>query len=155
GALEAFTKAKEFGLKCFYDLPTGHWRAARRLLEAERTLWPEWEMTLGYFQDSETKLARKDKELNLADMIITASTFTASTLKEFPGELPPVKVIPYGFPVVMEGPKSAVQISTSRPLRLLFVGALSQGKGIANVFAAVKPLGNKVELTVVGLKGGR
>src|SRR6185369_8333095 len=106
GALEAFTKAKEFGLKCFYDLPTGHWRAARRLLEAERTLWPEWEMTLGYFQDSETKLARKDKELNLADMIITASTFTASTLKEFPGELPPVKVIPYGFPVVMEGPKS-------------------------------------------------
>jgi glycosyltransferase involved in cell wall biosynthesis len=154
GALESFTIAKTLGLKCIYDLPIGYWRAARRLLEREQARWPDWASTLVGLQDSAAKLARKDEELRLADLIITASSFTAGTLRDFPGDLAPVKVIPYGFPTVSAEARPAVALSASRPLRLLFVGGLSQRKGIADVFAAVERLGRRVELTVVGRKGG-
>jgi len=38
-------------------------------------------------------------------------------------------------------------------LKLLFVGGLSQRKGIANLFEAVKSFGANIELTLVGHKG--
>ncbi len=152
GALDTFAAAKNLGLRRIYDLPIGYWRSARRLLEGERERWPEWAVTLGGLRDSEAKLARKDEEVRLADLIITASTFTARTLDEFPGPKAAVKVVPYGFPPVASEAKRPVLLSASRPLRLLFVGGLSQRKGIADIFAAVAALGRRVELTVIGQK---
>lgn len=149
GALHTFRKAQQLGLKCFYDLPIGYWRNAHRLLQRERELWPEWSSTLTGLKDSEKKLERKDEELALADKIFVASRFTASTLNDYPGKLAPVEIIPYGFPPVV---KKRVYKSLSGPLKLLFVGGLSQRKGIANLFTAVKPLDHRVKLTVVGKK---
>jgi glycosyltransferase involved in cell wall biosynthesis len=153
GAATSFNHAKQLGIKCIYDLPIGYWRAAQLLLEPERTRWPEWSATLTGFEDSDAKLARKDEELQLADRILVASQFTADTLRAFPGTLAPIDVIPYGFPAL--GP--ARQYSGRRhgqPLKLLFVGGLSQRKGIADLFAAVERLTPHVELTVVGRKMG-
>jgi glycosyltransferase involved in cell wall biosynthesis len=79
-----------------------------------------------------------------------ASSFTKSTLNDFPNPLAKVEVIPYGFP-----PPTQQKHYTSlkgRPLKLLFVGGLSQRKGIANLFAAVERIGANVELTVIGRK---
>ena len=151
GAATSFSRAKQLNLQCFYDLPIGYWRAARRLLAPERERWPEWLPTLTGMQDSEAKLRRKDEELRLADRIIVASQFTAATLQDFPGPLAPVQVIPYGFPAVGEARQYAVARG-QRPLKLLFVGGLSQRKGIADLFAAVAALLPHVELTVVGHK---
>ncbi|GAA4439510.1 hypothetical protein GCM10023188_35930 [Pontibacter saemangeumensis] len=151
GAYYSFKEAKRLNLECFYDLPIGYWRAAKRLLEKERFLKPEWAPTLVSFMDSDLKLANKDEELRFADRIFVASNFTASTLREFPGTLCPVEVIPYGFPPVSTG-KDYTFFSKRRPLKLLFVGGLSQRKGIADLFAAVEALRNHVELTIVGLK---
>jgi glycosyltransferase involved in cell wall biosynthesis len=152
GALHTFTAAKQMGLLCLYDLPIGYWRAAQRLLEIEKERWPDWLPTLIGFGNSETKLARKDEELHLADCVFVASSFTAATLNEYPSKLPPVKVIPYAFPpIYKEREYSSIR---GRSLKLLFVGGLSQRKGIADLFAAIKPLGKRVELTVVGLKMG-
>jgi glycosyltransferase involved in cell wall biosynthesis len=120
-------------------------------LEKEQFIKPEWASTLIGFQDSEAKLARKDEELRLADLIFVASKFSANTLKEFPGRLAPIQVIPYGFPPVADS-RNYSSFSSRRPLKLLFVGGLSQRKGIANLFAAVEAIGNHVELTVVGRK---
>lgn len=146
----SFTTAKELGIECVYDLPIGYWRTASRILKVEQELWPEWASTLTGLKNSEGKLFRKDEELRLADRIFVASTFTAQTLKDYPGKLAPVAVIPYGFPPVV---KERRYLSTkNRPLKLLFVGGLSQRKGIANLFAAVKNIGDQVELTVVGRK---
>jgi glycosyltransferase involved in cell wall biosynthesis len=103
------------------------------------------------FGDSERKLARKDEELRLADIIFVASSFTAKTLEDYSGKLAPVKVIPYGFPTV-NPTRNYEKVNNSKPLKLLFVGGLSQRKGIADIFAAVQNLGKKVELTVVGRK---
>jgi len=148
--LSTFKQAKQLGLACLYDLPIGYWRAAHRLLDEEEERWPEWIPTLTGLKDSAEKLERKDEELQLADRIFVASNFTAKTLEEYPGKLAPVEVIPYGFPAVA---KEREYTSTqNRPIKLLFVGGLSQRKGIADMFAAVEALGKHVELTVVGSK---
>jgi glycosyltransferase involved in cell wall biosynthesis len=147
-AFVQFNRAKERRIKCFYDLPIGYWRAKNRMLSEEIEKNPDWIMTLGGFNDSQEKLQCKDKELMLADTIFVASSFTKKTLEEYPDDLVPVKVIPYGFPPI----NTARTYSPihQRKIKLLYIGGLTQRKGIAYLFDAVKGLKDKVELTVVG-----
>lgn len=151
--LQSFEEAKRLGLQCLYDLPIGYWRAAHRLLEAEKQRWPAWLPTINAFGDSEEKNQRKDEELKLANHIFVASTFTKSTLKDFPGTLAPIHVIPYGFPQVEASQRTYANKERNQKVQLLFVGSLSQRKGIADLFAAVEGLENHVALTIVGRKG--
>lgn len=151
GALLSFKEAKRLGLSCFYDLPIGYWRAAQRIMKQEMERWPEWTETLIGLNDSEEKLARKDEELALADKIFVASRFTASTLSEHPQKLAPVEIVPYGFPDVY-AERTYTSFHRGRPLKILFVGGLSQRKGIADLFKVADTLADRVELTVVGLK---
>ena len=148
GAIESFKIAKQLSLKCYYDLPIGYWKTSRQLLKDEHTKWPEWAATLTGMIDSDDKLARKDQELLLADRIFVASSFTAKTLQSFSGKLAPIEIIPYGFPPVTE--KRSYAALVHRPLKILFVGGLSQRKGIAELFTAVNTFGKKVALTIVG-----
>ena len=147
-ALDTFQAAKEYRKKCFYELPIGYWRAMRELLEEERQKNPAWAMTLGGFNDSETKQNRKDQELTLADKIFVASTFTKRTLELYPGKLPEIVVIPYGFPPVNMQRKYIP--FKNRKIKILFVGGLSQRKGLSYLFNALKGLEKAVELTVIG-----
>lgn len=150
GALEIFRAAKKLNVHCVYDLPKGYYKAERDILGKQREERPDWAVTLAGFKDSAEKLARKDEEIRLADRIIVASSFTQRTLAYYSGALPPIDIIPYGFPPIVE--KRAYDFSHSRKLRLLFVGSLSQLKGLANVLEAVEILKNNVELTIVGRK---
>lgn len=150
GAMLAFREAGRLGLKRLYDLPIGYWRASQRLLGDEAERWPAWKNSIVSLTASQKKLDRKDEELKLADRIFVASSFTASTLKDYPGELSQINVIPYGFPAVNEN-RDYNKLS-GRPLKILFVGGLSQRKGIAELFAAADKLGNAVQLTIVGKK---
>jgi len=152
-ALMSFKQAKIKGIKTLYDLPIGYWRSSKMILENERNIWPEWSSTLGGLEDSPEKLMRKDEELSLADKIFVASSFTAKTLNHFPGPLGQIEVIPYGFPPVLE--HRDYNVSKNRLIKVLFVGGLSQRKGIANLFAAVDTLGKYVSLTVIGKKPQR
>lgn len=150
----SFKEAKRLGLKTLYELPIGYWRSANKLLKEEQERWPEWANTIVNFEDSEEKLKRKDDEIRQADRIFVASSFTAKTLEEYPGKLPPVEIIPYGFPTVI---KEAIQNlkfknNFGKPLKLLFVGSLTQRKGIADLFAAVENVKEHVQLTIVGNK---
>lgn len=148
GAYYSFKEAEKHEVTKLYDLPIGYWRSARKLLQAEIEQWPEWAATLTGFKDSEEKLKRKDKELAMANRIFVASSFTANSLKEYPGELAPIEVIPYGFPQAITSRK----YHNHKKLKALFVGGLSQRKGVANMFAAVEKLKDNVSLTVVGRK---
>ncbi|MDR3456892.1 MAG: glycosyltransferase family 4 protein [Verrucomicrobiae bacterium] len=154
GALETLTAAEELGVPGIYELPIGYWRAARNFLKGEFERKPEWAATLTGFKDSAKKLNRKDAELAKAKKIVVASTFTAQTLKDYTGKLAPHVVLPYGFPDVSpeSDRTSRGPITKERPLRLLFVGGLSQRKGIADLFAAVNVLKSSVSLTVIGNK---
>jgi len=148
GAVSSFRKAKSKGIFCIYDLPTGYWRAHEKYLVDEIKERPDWMKTITCVFDSKEKLARKDEELALADIIFVASNFTKKTLELFPGALAPIYVIPYGFPPICE--KRTYKSIKSRKIKLLFVGNLTQLKGIANVFEAVATLKDQVDLTVVG-----
>jgi len=150
GALATFRAAKEIGILCVYDLPIGYWKSARLLLQTELDSNPAWASTLTGFKDSAEKLARKDQELALADVIFVASSFTKKTLVDYSGILAPIKVIPYGFPEA-----TYVKIYSplvNRKLKVLFVGGLSQRKGLSYLFEAVEGLEEQVSLTVVGKK---
>lgn len=151
GAYFSFHEAKRRGIKCFYDLPTGYWRAKMKILEEEKKQFPGWQDTMPGLTNSKEKLWRKDEELKMADRIFVASNFTKSTLNEYPGKLPPIQVIPYGFPEVSR-PKNYFKTNRNAPVKLLFVGSLSQQKGIANLFQAANALGEKVSLTLIGQK---
>lgn len=150
GALASFTKAKIIGIKCIYDLPIGYYKSARKLMQKEFEINPDWSSTLTGFNDSQIKLNKKDQELALADVVFVASSFTKKTLEEYSGNLPEIKVIPYGFPKVSQTKR--YQSLVNRKLKILFVGGLSQRKGLSYLFEAVEGLQNKVELTVIGHK---
>jgi glycosyltransferase involved in cell wall biosynthesis len=150
GALDTFIAAKKLGIQCVYDLPIGYWKSARLLLKEELDSNQAWAATLTGFKDSQEKLVRKDQELALADTIFVASSFTKKTLEDYSGNLPAIQVIPYGFPEVVNN-KTYVPLA-GRKLKVLFVGGLSQRKGLSYLFEAVEGLEAKVSLTVVGKK---
>lgn len=155
-AVRTFESAGKKQLQCIYDLPIGYWRAYRQLLVSEQKQRPEWASTLTGFKSSARKLRQKDRELELADHIFVASRFTAQTLQDYPGSLKAqIHIIPYGFPGVE---KAAEERNydfqrTRRPLKILFVGGLSQRKGLSYLFDAVSVFKDHVELTVVGRRG--
>ena len=147
-ALATFREAKQQKKLCLYDLPIGYWRYMHSLFEEEKKLHPEWEPTLGGLDDSEGKLKMKDEELRLADRIYVASTFTKKSLEHYPGKLAPIEVIPYGFPAARTDRR--YDDISRRKIRLLYVGGLSQRKGIGYMFEALEGLSDTFELTVIG-----
>lgn len=150
GAANSFAKARQLGLRTFYDLPIGHWKASRRILTEEAELSPEWAGTLKGNFDSDQKLARKDQELELADTVFVASSFTRSTLIETPsGQGKDIVLVPYGAPVVTDAFPVA-QRHHGEPLRVLFVGSLGQRKGLRYLLEAIARLGSGFELTLIG-----
>lgn len=150
----AFQSARKVNARCFYDLPIGYWRAARRIQTEEMNLLPDWAGTMPALIDSAEKCARKDKELSLADEIVVASSFTAKTLEEAPFPLPKPIVIPYGSPPVNADSVIRREASAREPLRVIFVGSIGQRKGVAYLAEAVRQLGNRVRLTLIGRPTG-
>ncbi len=147
-ALDTFSVAKKNHLKCLYDLPTGYWRAKEVYFGEEKVKNPQWAVTMAGLYDSKAKLQRKDDELALADKIYVASSFTRRTLEMYPGPLAPIEVIPYGFPPVNENRVYAD--CKGRKIRVLFVGGLSQQKGISYFFEALQGMEGRIEATMVG-----
>ncbi|MBS0659006.1 MAG: glycosyltransferase family 4 protein [Verrucomicrobia bacterium] len=145
GARETFTAARERGLRCLYDLPIGYWRAAQDIYHDEAVREPEWMPTLDGIYDSSAKLQKKERELLTADEVFVASRFTASTLQRAPGFAAPVHVVPYGAPAPLPE-----QRRPDGPLRVLFVGTLTQRKGLSHALRAVERLGRGIEFTLVG-----
>jgi glycosyltransferase involved in cell wall biosynthesis len=149
GAERSFEVARELGLRRIYDLPIAYWETAQRLLRNEARRYPQWEPTLGGTRDSDEKLARKTRELDFADTVICPSAFVFNSLPEEARRSKKCIVAPFGSPVATD--KSNRSHSTSGPMRFLFAGALTQRKGLADLFDAMKlvPPGN-AELIVMG-----
>jgi len=153
GARLAFTEARKRGLLTLYDLPIGHWRAARTLLLDEAEREPEWASTLIGNRDSPAKTDRKDAELAQADVVFVASAYTRRTLTEAADFKGTVMVVPYGAPDLLPVLSSrAAPKSPSKKLRVLFVGSLGQRKGLSYLFAASRQLRSAITLTVIGRK---
>ncbi len=147
GALATFRAAQTRGIKCIYEHPIVSWRVVRALQGEEAELHPEWASTLGALRDSAEKLARKDEELALADVIVTASSFAKESLSLVPDLKAAVAVIPYGTQTALAPPPVK---AASGKLRVLFVGSLSQAKGLGYLLEAVAKLESEIEFTLIG-----
>lgn len=152
GAIHCFEAARSRGLPRIYELPIGYWRAHRTLCAEEAARMAAWAHTWNPGQDSAEKRERKDAELSLATRVIVPSDFVAQTLEHYPGKLPPITVLPYGCPP----PISAAHRTryNGGTLRVLFVGGLSQRKGLAYLLRAAEAMGSAIELTVIGTGPG-
>jgi glycosyltransferase involved in cell wall biosynthesis len=87
----------------------------------------------------------------MADMVLVASSFTASTLQLAPFKPNNIQVIKYGFPEVNTNDRDYYS-GKDRKLQCLYVGGLTQRKGIADVFFAADHFSEFIELTIVGQK---
>ncbi|SOD91634.1 glycosyltransferase family 4 protein [Spirosoma fluviale] len=153
GALETFRQAKKLGLTCVYDLPIAYWETGRKLMLEEAERMPAWAPTLGGgIQDSEAKLERKTRELELADIVVGPGLFVMDSIPAWAADKQTI-MAPFGSPVL---PAAASQPKTNestnrRPLRVLFAGSMGQRKGLGDLFEAVKLLNNPdLELVVMG-----
>jgi hypothetical protein len=91
-----FETAREIGVRRVYDLPIAYWQTVQRLLREETQRYPEWEPTLGGTRDSEKKLARKTRELDLAELVICPSAFVLESLPESARASKPCVVATFG-----------------------------------------------------------
>lgn len=151
GALATFRAAKSAGIRCFYDLPIAYWETSQRLLREEAERRPAWEPTLVGTRDSQAKLERKTAELELADVIFCASKFVYDSLPAGARKSKRCVLAEFGSPKISlrEGVRPAED--ARRPLRVLFAGSMTQRKGLADLFDAVKLLGSpEIELVVLG-----
>jgi len=99
---------------------------------------------------AQEKLSRKTRELELAELVICPSEFVLSSL---PPKIPDQKrclIIPFGTPKC-DSEKESAKLNGKNPLRVLFAGALTQRKGLADLFAAMRLIkSNEIELVVMG-----
>jgi glycosyltransferase involved in cell wall biosynthesis len=149
-AEHTFEAARERGLACIYEMPIAHWQTVQRLLHEEAQRLPEWRQTIQGLDDSPAKLERKDREIELADTIVVPSRFVLDSL---PAQVRSAKhcvLAPFGAPspnARADDPRS----EGTGPLRVLFAGAMTQRKGLADLFAAMRLLNRRdVELVVLG-----
>lgn len=144
-----FRSARSLGLTCVYELPIAHWATTQRLLREEADRLPAWRPTLHGIDDPDEKLERKALELELADAIFVPSRFVLETLPPAILTGKPCLVAPFGSPFPHADDRPMRQ-PTDR-LRVLFAGAMTQRKGLADLFAAMKLVDRSdVELVVMG-----
>jgi len=149
-ARDTFRAARECGSTTFYDLPIAYWQTSQRLLAEEAVRWPEWEPTLVGTRDSREKLERKAEELERADVVLCPSQFVLDSLPDEARTTKTCIIAEFGSPSSHSIPEQRTR-ETSAPLRVLFAGSMTQRKGLADVFAAMKLLRrNDVELVVMG-----
>ena len=151
GALHTFRAAESCGSLRSYELPIAHWRTSRRLLAEEAERYPDWEPTLETTREPEEKLHRKDQELRLADLVTCPSSFVLDSIPSAIRNSKPCLLAPFGSPPSDIRNARPVNDSPDSPLKVLFVGSMSQRKGLADLFAAFRLLDEKsFRLTVLG-----
>jgi glycosyltransferase involved in cell wall biosynthesis len=149
GCSNSFARAKQLGMQCSYELPIAHWATVRRLLAEEAERYPEWEPTLESTREPEEKLFRKEEELRLADRITCPSQFVLDSIPLEIRQKTPCQISPFGSPPCK--PVDFERSLKNDTLKLLFVGSMSQRKGLADLFEAMKLLkGEPISLSILG-----
>jgi len=149
GCSSSFSRAKELGMQCSYELPIAHWATVRRLLTEESERYPEWEPTLESTREPEEKLCQKEEELRLADRISCPSQFVLDSIPLEIRQKTPCQISPFGSPP--SKPADFERSPKNDTFKLLFVGSMSQRKGLADLFDAMKLLnGEPISLSILG-----
>jgi glycosyltransferase involved in cell wall biosynthesis len=153
-ALQLFRAVKLNRGRTILNYPIAHHRYAKRILEEEAILEPAFAESLK-IQIPEGKLARcLDEECENADLIMVGSSFAASTFEEQGISAERLVTIPYGAEVSDRFTPLLKERSQDR-FRVLFVGQITQRKGITYLFRGYKEIkGPGTELLLAGRISG-
>jgi glycosyltransferase involved in cell wall biosynthesis len=153
-ALPAFAWAERNGARRVLNYPIAHHRyhLALRNEEAERVpafacTWPELKhFTLDY-------MAELDAEIFAADSVVVGSNYCAKTFGASAVDVNKLAVVPYGVDLTIFSENAVQENGTG--LRVIFVGQLSQRKGLSYLLDAyAKFAGTGTALTLVGNEVG-
>ena len=124
---EQFEEAKRLGKTCIYDLPIGYYPAWERRQEELTRGFAEWLPPNGLPSRRHVRPAQKQREMELADLVLVPSTFVENTVRQF---IPRKKiaVAPYGVDADFWRPP--VEPSSDRNLRFIYAGQVSVRKGV-------------------------
>ena len=149
-AEHTFEAARARGLACIYEMPIAHWQTVQRLLHEEAQRLPEWRQTIQGLDDSAAKLERKCHEIDLADTIVVPSRFVLDSLPAQVRSAKSCVLAPFGAPSP-SARAGDLRRQDAGPLRVMFAGAMTQRKGLADLFAAMRLLERTdIELVVLG-----
>jgi glycosyltransferase involved in cell wall biosynthesis len=149
-AEHTFEAARARGLACIYEMPIAHWQTVQRLLHEEARRLPEWRRTIQGLDDSAAKFERKCHEIDLADTIVVPSRFVLDSLPPQVRSSKRCVLAPFGAPSPNARADDGGR-NGAGPLRVMFAGAMTQRKGLADLFAAMRLLKRSdVELVVLG-----
>ena len=151
GALNTFRKSKDLEIQCSYELPIAHWATSRRLLSEEAERYPHWEPTLEATREPEEKLFKKRgriEGLPTESLVRVNLYWIQFQMKSATMCL--VKFLALGAPKNPKKLENSKQ-KQSKLLKILFVGSMSQRKGLADLFQAMKLLKKEpVQLSILG-----
>ena len=147
GAKHSFTIAKALKKECIYELPIGYWKQFDLLMQHERQISTSW-FDSAPLSFSHQKRINKDLEISLADKIIVPSSYVEDSLRLHPCFYGRVYKLPYGCPPPISA--NTRRWSDSGRLKLLFVGGLTQRKGLSYLNDIFKAVSEFCDLTIIG-----
>jgi len=154
-SLAAFARARELGLKIFYDMPAPEPRFVQQLLDRELANFPELKTNYHQYTSAreEQRIAHRRAEWDLADLVIVASEFTKQSFVSAGLDVSKVRVIPYGAPLPIARARVLARADeTGTPLRLVWAGTFGVRKGAHYLVEAWREgnLGDHAVLDVYG-----
>jgi glycosyltransferase involved in cell wall biosynthesis len=146
-AIHSLRKAKSLGVFCILDQMIGHVESAVRFFQEESKLQPDFAPSTNQ-RVVNWVLDRARDEVRLPDLVLAGSNYVKGSLLEVGVAAERIRVLPYGVDTEQFRP---AQHRAGKKFRLLFVGLISQRKGIKYLLEAVKQLGlSEIELVMVG-----
>ena len=137
------------GIALNYEAAFGSIAYACKVLEHEREANPAWRASIPNISDDTQR--KQTDELALADRIIVASTFAKRTLGDHGIAADNISITPYGAPAPMLCHK--VNARPGGRLKVMYIGALTQQKGISYLFDALNLAASSVALDVTVIGG--
>jgi glycosyltransferase involved in cell wall biosynthesis len=110
----------------------------------------EFSLNTAVSADTPVMHSRKEREMELADVILTCSDFHARTLRDQGCQADKLRVIPLWVDTQYWQPRSDCSVLDPGPLRVLFAGKISVRKGIPYLVLAASACNTQVTLTLVG-----
>jgi glycosyltransferase involved in cell wall biosynthesis len=143
--------SNNLGLETICEMTIAHLPYAKRILQEEAKLQPDWADSIDFMTFPGNYEKRLIEEPLMAKKVIAISSFLKETLVQEGVKAEKITVIPLGFDADAISYSEKKESITNRPLRLLYAGKITQRKGIKYLLDAINQFDKRdVELHVIG-----
>src|SRR5205823_8790986 len=136
-ALRSLHRAHELNIETLLHYDVTHHRVADRIMAEEARRQPHYAASLDLYRMSPDFNARAEEEVTLADRVLVLSSFHKWSFIESGVDERKLLMAPYGVDLKLFRP---VPHRSDGTFRVLFVGRISQVKGISYLIDAFEPL---------------